>query len=36
MKKTIPVGIDNFENLRQDNFYYYVDKTGFIGGLLNN
>lgn len=35
MKKKIPVGIDNFEKLRQENFYY-VDKTGFIGGLLNN
>ena len=35
MKKKIPVGIDNFEKLRQENFYY-VDKTGLIGGLLNN
>ena len=35
MKKKIPVGIDNFEKLRQEN-YYYFDKTGLIGGLLNN
>ena len=35
MKKKIPVGIDNFEKLCQENFYY-VDKTGLIGGLLNN
>ena len=35
MKKKIPVGIDNFEKIRQENFYY-VDTTGLIGGLLNN
>ena len=26
MKKKLPIGIDNFEKIR-DNDYYYVDKT---------
>ncbi len=34
-KKKLPVGIDNFEEIRTENFYY-VDKTGFIGELLNH
>ncbi len=29
MKQKLPIGIDNFEKLRKDNFYY-VDKTGLI------
>lgn len=35
MKKKLPIGIDDFEKLRQDDFYY-VDKTGLIRDLLNN
>lgn len=35
LKKKLPVGIDNFEEIRTENFYY-VDKTGFIGELLNH
>ena len=31
----LPVGIENFEKIRRDGFYY-VDKTGLIGQLLNN
>lgn len=31
----LPVGIDNFEKIRRDGFYY-VDKTGLIEQLLNN
>ncbi len=32
-KKALPIGIDNFEKLRTDEFYY-VDKTGLIRDLL--
>ena len=28
-KKRLPVGVENFEKLIKDN-YYYVDKTGFL------
>ena len=34
-RKKLPVGIDNFEKLREEDFYY-VDKTGLIRDLLNN
>ena len=34
-KKKLPIGIDDFAKLRQDDFYY-VDKTGLIRDLLNN
>ncbi len=33
--KRMPIGIDNFEKLRENNFYY-VDKTGLIKELLEN
>ena len=33
MKKKLPIGIDNFEKIR-DNDYYYVDKTLMIKDLL--
>ena len=33
-KKPLPVGIDDFEKLIRNN-YYYVDKTNFIKALLN-
>jgi hypothetical protein len=33
MKKKLPIGIDNFEKLRREDFYY-VDKTGMIRDLL--
>ena len=35
MKKKLPIGIDNFEKIRE-NDYYYVDKTGMIKDLLMN
>lgn len=35
MKKKLPIGIDGFEKLRTNDFYY-VDKTKFIADLLNN
>ncbi len=35
MKKKLPVGIDNFEKLRTQDFYY-VDKTGLVADLMNN
>ena len=35
IKKKLPIGIDNFEKIRKNNFYY-VDKTGLIIDLLNN
>ena len=34
-KKKLPIGIENFEDIRQENFYY-VDKTGLLRELLNN
>ena len=34
-KKKLPVGIDDFEKLRKEDFYY-IDKTGLIRDLLNN
>lgn len=33
--RMLPVGIENFEEIRRNNFYY-VDKTGLIGELLDN
>ena len=33
--KKLPVGIDSFEKLRKEGFYY-IDKTGLIRDLLNN
>ena len=33
--RKLPVGIENFEQLRREDFYY-VDKTGLIRDLLNN
>ena len=35
MRKKLPIGIDGFEKLRTNNFYY-VDKTRFISELLQN
>lgn len=35
MQKRLPVGIENFERIRTDDFYY-VDKTGMIRDLLQN
>ena len=29
----LPIGVDNFEKIRRDSFYY-VDKTGLIEQLL--
>lgn len=34
-KKKLPIGIDNFEKLRLENFYY-IDKTGLIKELLQD
>lgn len=34
-KTKLPIGIENFEKLRTEGFYY-VDKTGFIKELLDN
>ena len=34
-KKKLPVGIDDFEKLRREDFYY-IDKTGLIRDLLDN
>ena len=33
--RKLPIGIENFEQLRKEDFYY-VDKTGLIRDLLNN
>ena len=35
MKKKLPIGIEDFEKLRQYDFYY-VDKTGLMKELLQN
>ncbi len=34
-KKKLPIGIENFEDIRKEDFYY-IDKTGFIVELLHN
>ncbi|MCI8640194.1 MAG: AAA family ATPase [Coprococcus sp.] len=34
-KKKLPIGIENFEKLRSEDFYY-IDKTGLIIELLDN
>lgn len=34
-KKKLPIGIDNFDKLRTEDFYY-IDKTGLIAELLHN
>jgi len=33
--KKLPIGIESFEKLRSEDFYY-VDKTGLIKELLDN
>ena len=35
MKNRLPVGIENFEDLRKEKFYY-VDKSGLIRDILQN
>ena len=35
MKKKLPIGIDGFEKIRTNDFYY-IDKTRFIAELLHN
>lgn len=35
MEKMLPIGIERFEEIRE-NGYYYVDKTGLIKELMNN
>lgn len=35
MKKKLPIGIEDFEKLRDEDFYY-IDKTGMVCELLNN
>ena len=34
-KVKLPIGIENFEKIRKEGFYY-VDKTGLISELLDN
>ena len=34
-KKKLPIGIENFEDIRKEDFYY-IDKTGLIVDLLHN
>lgn len=35
MKKKLPIGIEEFEKIREEGFYY-IDKTGLIKELLYN
>jgi hypothetical protein len=35
MKKPLPIGVDNFEKIITDG-YYFVDKAWFIKELLDN
>ena len=35
LRKKLPIGIDDFEKLRKNDFYY-IDKTGLIKDLLDN
>ena len=34
-KKKLPIGIESFEEIRTEDFYY-IDKTGLIRNLLRN
>lgn len=34
-KKKLPIGIEDFEEIRREDFYY-IDKTGLIRDLPNN
>ena len=34
-KKRLPVGVENFQQIIKDN-YYYVDKTELISELIHN
>lgn len=34
-KKKLPIGIENFEEIRKEDFYY-IDKTRLIAELLHN
>ena len=33
--RNIPVGVSDFEKLRENN-YYYIDKTGFISNITTD
>ena len=35
LKRKLPIGIDDFEKLRKNDFYF-IDKTGLIKDLLDN
>lgn len=35
MEKKIPIGIENFEDIRKNGFFY-IDKTGLIRELLDD
>ena len=35
LKKQLPVGVENFEKIIDED-YYYIDKTGLIVDLLSN
>ena len=35
LKRKLPIGIDDFEKLRKNDFFY-IDKTGLIKDLLDN
>ncbi len=35
LQKKLPIGIENFEKIRKEDFFY-IDKTGFIAELLHN
>ena len=35
VKRKLPIGLDEFEQIRKHDFYY-VDKTGMIRELLHN
>ena len=34
-KKKLPIGIESFDEIRKEDFYY-IDKTGLITELLHN
>ena len=35
MKWKVPIGIEDFEEMREDG-YYFVDKTGFLSDFLDD
>lgn len=36
MEQAIPIGIEQFSEIRKDNTYYYVDKSDLISQIIRS